>query len=215
MIIQFDRYVDISMELDSNTLVWIDDKPPDLIPMARQPEAPVNFTWLSFGAHAGTHVDAPWYLFKDKWTSDQIPLSRLMGVCEVLDLCHVENEITAEDFKKIPIRHKKVFLKTRNSFDPLTEFHGNHVILSECAAEYLVNIGAETVGYDYQTFERSGENIIHKIFLQESITLLDNLRLADTKAQEYFLMCLPVKVKSIDAAPARALLFEFSQGEIS
>ena len=208
MNIDLDNYIDISMDLNANTLVWKEDKAPELIPLARQPESPVNFTWLNFGSHAGTHVDAPYYLFQDKWTSDQIPLSRLMGPCQVLDLTYVENSIEIGDIKKLNIRHKKIFLKTKNSFDLLLEFHGKHIVLSVEAAKYLVSIGIETVGYDYQTFEQGGSNDVHHVFLKKNVTLLDNLRLADTEAKDYFLICLPIKVTGIDAAPARALLFE-------
>jgi arylformamidase len=208
MQLNLEQYIDISMDLNANTLVWTEDKAPELIPLARQPQAPVNFTWLNFGAHAGTHVDAPYYLFQEKWTADQIPLSRLMGPCQVLDLTHVEHCIEIEDLQQLEITHKKLFLKTKNSFDPLLEFHGQHIVLSAAAAQYLVDLGIETVGYDYQTFERGGSNEIHHIFLQASVTLLDNLRLLETEAKEYFLMCLPVKVTGIDAAPARALLFK-------
>src|SRR5690242_20605260 len=137
MHLNLDKYIDISMELNANTLVWTEDKAPELIPLARQPQAPMNFTWLNFGAHAGTHVDAPYYLFQEKWTADQIPLSRLMGTCQVLDLTHVDHVIGVEDLINIDIRHKKIFLKTKNSFDPLTEFHGKHIVLSVAAAEYL------------------------------------------------------------------------------
>jgi arylformamidase len=208
MNLNLEHYIDISMELNAKTLVWTEDKSPELIPVARQPDASVNFTWLNFGSHAGTHVDAPYYLFQDQWTADQIPLSRLMGICQVLDLTHIEHIIEAEDLEKIDIRHKKIFLKTKNSFDPLEEFHGRHIVLSVKAAHYLVSIGMETVGYDYQTFELGGSHDIHTIFLKENITLLDNLRLAETQAKDYFLMCLPVKITGIDAAPARAVLFE-------
>lgn len=208
MNLNLNKYIDISMELNSNTLVWTEDKKPELIPVARQPKAPVNFTWLNFGSHAGTHVDAPYYLFNDKWTADDIPLSRLMGPCQVLDLTNVDHVIEVDDLKALNIKHKKLFLKTKNSFDPLEEFHGNHIVLSVAAAEYLVSIGTKTLGYDYQTFEQGGSNDVHRVFLEKSITLLDNLRLKDAKAQEYFLMCLPIKVTGIDAAPARALLFE-------
>lgn len=210
MNLNLNQFIDISMELNSKTLVWTEDKAPELIPLARQPHAPVNFTWLNFGAHAGTHVDAPYYLFEEKWTSDQIPLSRLMGPCQVLDLTHVETCITTDDIKKLDIRQKKILLKTKNSYDPLLTFHGKHITLSVAAAEYLVSLGVETVGYDYQTFEAGGSNDVHRVFLQESITLLDNLRLVDTEAKEYYLLCLPVKVTGIDAAPARALLFNYN-----
>ena len=200
------RIIDISMELNERTVVWKYDNPPQLKPLARIPEAPVNFTWLDFGAHAGTHVDAPWYLFPEKWTADQIPLERLIGRCQVLDLTHIDDMITAEDLKKQDIRQSRLLLKTLNSYDPMERYNPNHVAMDVSAAHYLVDLGIITLGYDYQSFERDGKNEIHHILLKESMTCIDNLRLKDTQAKDYHLICLPVKVTGIDAAPCRAIL---------
>lgn len=196
------------MELNERTVVWTADPQPKLIPICRQPEAECNFTWLDFGAHAGTHIDAPYYLYKDKWTCDQIPLTRLMGPCQVLDLTDVAEMVTPEDLKKHPIEREIVLLKTKNSYDPMTAYNANHVAITVEAAEYLIEQGVTTLGYDYQSFEREGKNAVHDVFLSQSITLVDNLRLEKTQGKEYFFLCLPVKVTGIDGAPARAILIE-------
>ncbi len=200
--------IDISMALNEKTVVWVADPQPKLTPVCRQPEAPVNFTWLDFGAHAGTHIDAPYYLFADKWTCDQIPLSRLIGPCQVLDLSDVVDQITVADLEKKTIDRPMVLLKTKNSYDSMQSYNPTHVALSVEAAEFLVSKGITTLGYDYQSFEREGKNDVHHVFLSKSITLIDNLRLADTAEKEYLLVCLPVKVTGIDGAPARAILIE-------
>lgn len=202
------KIIDISMELNERTVVWTADPQPKLIPVCRQPEADCNFTWLDFGAHAGTHIDAPYYLYKDKWTCDQIPLTRLMGPCQVLDLTDVADMITPEDLKKHPIKREIVLLKTENSYDPMKAYNANHVAITVEAAEYLIEQGVTTLGYDYQSFEREGKNAVHDVFLSQSITLVDNLRLEHTEGKEYFFLCLPVKVTGIDGAPARAILIE-------
>jgi len=202
------KIIDISMDLNEKTIVWVDDKQPQLKALARIPQAPVNFTWLDFGSHAGTHVDAPYYLYNDKWTADQIPLDRLIGKCQVIDLTHVDDMIDIEDLKKIEITQKIVLIKTKNSYDKMEKFNPLHVAMTPVSAQYLVNIGVTTVGYDYQSFEREGKNVLHDIFLSKSITLLDNLRLKDTVGKEYFMICLPVKVTGIDAAPSRAILID-------
>jgi arylformamidase len=196
------------MELNEKTVVWTADPQPKLIPVCRQPEASCNFTWLDFGAHAGTHIDAPYYLFKDKWTCDQIPLTRLMGPCQVLDLTEVDDVITVEHLKDKSIKLPMVLLKTKNSADPMKSYNPTHVALSVEAAQYLVDQGVTTLGYDYQSFEREGRNDVHHVFLSQSITLIDNLRLAQTVEKDYVLICLPVKVTGIDGAPARAILIE-------
>lgn len=196
------------MELNEKTVVWVADPQPKLIPIVRQPEGHCNFTWLDFGAHAGTHVDAPYYLYADKWTTDQIPLERFFGPCQVLDLTAVDDMITSADLKKHPINCSIVLLKTKNSADPMQAYNPKHVAMTVESAEYLIEQGVTTVGYDYQSFERDGRNDVHDAFLSRSITLLDNLRLKETSGKEYFLLCLPVKVTGIDGAPARAILIE-------
>lgn len=202
------KIIDISMELNEKTVVWTEDSQPQLKPVARIPEAPVNFTWLDFGSHAGTHVDAPYYLYNEKWTADQIPLDRLIGTTQVLDMTHVDDMITKEDLMKKEIKSEKVLIKTQCSYDPMEAYNPNHVALNVESAEYLIEQGVTTVGYDYQSFEREGKNELHTVFLSKSITLLDNLRLKDTEEKLYYMIALPLKVTGIDAAPTRAILID-------
>ncbi len=202
------KIIDISMELNEKTVVWVDDDQPKLIPLARQPEAPVNFTWLDFGAHAGTHIDAPYYLFNEKWKSDEVPFEVLMGDCQVIDLTNVDDYIEVEDLKKHNITSERILLKTQNSYDNMEKYNPKHVALSKSAAEYLRDLGIKLIGYDYQSFERNGDVDIHRIFMEKNIVALDNLRLKETEEKLYKLICLPVKVTGIDAAPSRAILIE-------
>src|SRR4030095_6885265 len=200
--------IDISMELNEKTVVWVADPQPKLIPVLRQPLAPVNFTWLDFGAHAGTHVDAPFYLFLDKWTTDQIPLDRLIGTCQVIDLTEVADVITSDHLKAHEITRPIVLLRTKNSFDPMEAYNPRHVAMTVEAAEYCIQQGVTTLGFDYQSFERDGSNDVHHAFLSKSVTLVDNLRLKDAAAGEYLFICLPVKGTGIAGAPARAILID-------
>lgn len=200
--------IDISMELNEKTVVWVDDEQPKLIPLARQPEAPINFTWLDFGAHAGTHIDAPYYLFNEKWKSDEVPFEVLIGDCQVVDLTDIDDYIEVEDLKKHNITCERILLKTQNSYDNMEKYNPKHVALSNDAAIYLRDLGIKLIGYDYQSFERNGAVDIHRIFMEKNIVALDNLRLKETEEKLYKIICLPVKVTGIDAAPSRAILIE-------
>lgn len=200
--------IDISMELNEKTVVWVDDDQPKLIPLARQPEAPINFTWLDFGAHAGTHIDAPYYLFNEKWKSDEVPFEVLMGDCQVVDLTDIDDYIEVEDLKKHNITSERILLKTQNSYDTMEKYNPKHVVLSNEAACYLRDLGIKLIGYDYQSFERNGAVDIHRIFMEKNIVALDNLRLKETEEKIYKLICLPIRVTGIDAAPSRAILIE-------
>lgn len=202
------KIIDISMELNEKTVVWVDDEQPKLIPIARIPNAPINFTWLDFGSHAGTHIDAPYYLFNDKWKSDEVPFEILMGKAQVIDLTKVEDYIEIEDLRKHNITEKRILLKTKNSYDKMEKYNPKHVALSMDAAKYLRDLGIQLIGYDYQSFEREGKVDIHRIFMEKNIIALDNLRLKNTEEKTYQLICLPIKITGIDAAPSRAILIE-------
>ena len=202
------RIIDVSMDLNENTIVWVNDAKPKLIPLARKPEAPINFTWLDFGSHAGTHIDAPFYLFNEKWKSDEIPFEILMGECQVIDLTNVEDVIQVEDLKIHNIFCDRVLLKTKNSYDLMEKYNPKHIVLSKDSAVYLRDLGIKLIGFDYQSFERNGDVEIHRIFMEQNIIALDNLRLKDTQEKVYKLICLPIKVIGIDAAPSRAILIE-------
>jgi len=208
MKIDMSSIIDISMDLNEKTIVWTKDAQPELRPILRIPVDECNFSWLNFGSHAGTHIDAPYYLFNDKWPSDKIPWDRIIGRCQVLDLSHVNDMIDEEDLRKCDIKCKIVLIKTKNSFDPMERYNPKHVAMNAKAARYLISQGITTIGYDYQSFEREGKNELHKIFMEKDIIPIDNLRLKDAAAKEYFLVCLPIKVTGIDAAPSRAVLFE-------
>lgn len=200
--------IDISMDLNEKTVVWVDDPQPELRPVCRIPNAPINFTWLDFGSHAGTHIDAPFYLFNDKWKSDEVPFDVLMGDAQVIDLTDVKDMIEVSDLKKHDISSKRILLKTINSYDNMEKYNPNHVALSVDAAKYLRDLGIKLIGYDYQSFEREGKVDVHRIFMEKNIICLDNLRLKETVEKGYKLIALPIKVTGIDAAPTRAILME-------
>ncbi len=202
------KIIDVSMDLNEKTVVWIQDPAPKLKPVARMPKDDCNFTWLDFGAHAGTHVDAPFYLFNNKWTTEKIPFDRLIGPCQVLDLTKIKDLITREDLEKLAITSRIILIKTKNSNDPMKKYNPEHVAMTPEAAEYLVEKGITTIGFDYQSFEREGKNVLHKIFMSKDIISIDNLRLKNAEQKEYFFICLPIKLTGIDGAPARAILVE-------
>jgi arylformamidase len=204
--IDANKIIDISMDLNEKTVVWTADPKPKLIPILRQPKDQCNFTWLDFGAHAGTHVDAPYYLFADKWTSDKIPFDRLIGRCQVIDMTGVNDMITDVDFKNIKITTHIVLIKTKNSYNEMISYNPAHIAMTSSAAQYLMDQGVYTIGFDYQSFERDGKNELHGLLMARDVISIDNLRLAQTEQGEYNFICLPIKVTGIDAGPARAIL---------
>ncbi|ROT82084.1 cyclase [Penaeus vannamei] len=82
-------YVDLSHSLHNDTMHW-----PTVLPVTVEVVAKGETAegyWyesnnICLAEHAGTHLDSPAHLFKDRWHVDEIPLSRLMGPGVVLDI---------------------------------------------------------------------------------------------------------------------------------
>jgi len=139
-----------------------------------------------------------------------------MGPCRVVDLTHVEEHVSRADLEAAEVAGTvRLLLKTRNSDRNLLEredFVDYYVAISREAAEYLVEIGVETVGVDYLSVEpfEDKEFNTHHTLLGADVVILEGLVLAGVEPGEYLLACLPLKLAGSDGAPARAILMRGS-----
>ncbi|MBL9131259.1 MAG: cyclase family protein, partial [Verrucomicrobiaceae bacterium] len=111
-----------------------------------------NLTHLSMSAHTGTHMDAPRHFIADGKTMEQMPLEAVIGRCKVYDMTAVEDQITADDLKKIKFASgQRVLFKTRNSTRSwaMSEFDKDFISIRADAAQHLVDQKVTTVGVDY------------------------------------------------------------------
>lgn len=167
--------------------------------------------WL-IGAHTGTHVDAPSHFVKGGTTVDALPLSHTVGTARVLDLRHVEQEITREDLIAAGAEGAtRVLFKTRNSTDALTRTEKSEtwVGLGPSGAQWLVEQGVVFAANDYMTMEAPAHTATwptHVILCNAGVVILENANLAATEAGDYYLVCQPVPFEGREAAPAPTLL---------
>lgn len=174
-----------------------------------------NITKIQMGTHAGTHIDAPYHFLKDGATVDAIPIETFIGPCLVVEL---DSEVLIEkkDFRKYNLNgHSRILIKTRNSemwANNIRTFNTNYVAMGIDAAQYLVEMNTILVGIDYLSIESFQSNgcPVHKLLLRNNITVLEGLNLSGIKAGEYELICMPLKLRGCEGAPARVLLREAS-----
>src|SRR3712207_2408354 len=146
------------------------------------------------------------------WTIESLELSRCVGACRVVDLTHVEGHVSRADLEAADVAGTaRLLLKTRNSDHDLLGREGfdeDYAAISLEAAEYLVEIGAETVGVDYLSVEpfEDKEFNTHHTLLGADVVILEGLVLVGVEPGEYFLACLPLKLSGSDGSPARAIL---------
>jgi arylformamidase len=163
---------------------------------------------MSMGNHAGTHVDAPSHFWKDGMAIDDIPLEVLNGRARVIEIHHPEKVDLPELKDSIRMDDFRILFKTRNSLlwgKPFTE---DYIYLTERAANYLTENGIKLIGFDYLSIDRFGDQAFpaHKILLKNEIVLIEGLNLVEVEEGEYDLSCLPLRLKGLDASPARVIL---------
>lgn len=173
-----------------------------------------NVSALNFGAHTGTHVDAPAHFLHGTKKVESLALEVLIGEAEVIevptDRRTIDGEFVARNWKEGMTR---VLFKTRNSAfwsGDFVDFRTDFTHLELEAAQSLVERGVKLVGIDYLSIEKFGskDHEVHLTLLSKEVIILEGLNLSEVPAGKYELICLPLRLRSKlgDGAPARAVL---------
>jgi arylformamidase len=171
-----------------------------------------NVSILNFGAHTGTHVDAPAHFIEGANTIDRLALETLIGPARVIRVPDDAMEIDPDFLAGCDLDQvERVLFHTRNSkFWNGEGFRKDFTHLLPEAAEILVNRGIKLVGTDYLSIEKfhSGHHRTHLTLLSKGVVIVEGLSLSDVPAGDYELICLPLKIAggAGDGAPARVVL---------
>jgi arylformamidase len=164
---------------------------------------------ITIGSHAGTHVDAPKHVFKNGGGVDKLKMQSLLGDCRVLDMTKSVKSITLKDLQKAKIKAgERIIVKTKNSKRGFKNFYADYVYLDGEAAEYLAQKNILMFGIDYLSVKQKGgsDNRPHTALLKKNIPIFEGLDLSKVKPGKYFFIGLPLNLKDLDGAPARAVL---------
>ena len=201
------RYMDISIPLDENTLVFPGD-----------PKPRINFSgsegWTvgeyHGGLHAGTHLDAPRHCISDGKRLHEMELSSFVGPCFVADLQFLDRNVRAEDLQAlaIPESARRLLIGTRNSGREYWReaWDDNAIGIGPDAAAWCVARRLRLIGIDYLSPEPAGQSQVHRKLLENEIAILEGLRLGHVSGGEYELIAAPVNLIGTDGAWCRALL---------
>ena len=169
-----------------------------------------NLSAISMGAHTGTHMDAPLHFIQQGRGIDQMPPDIAMGRARVIEIKDTES-IKPEELEQHRIRRgERILFRTPNSPNiwKSDAFIDDFVFVSNEAARFLVKCGIKLVGVDYLSvggYHVDGAQI-HQTLLGGGIWLLEGLDLSLVTAGYYDLICLPLRIRQGDGAPARAIL---------
>ena len=206
---------DITVPIHSDMPVYEGDDPIITTPLFTVEKDGANVTGIqNFTTHFGTHVDPPLHFVTNGKSLDEIPLDQFWGKARVI---YIKNQdaITPDELEHHQIEAGDIVLfRTRNTEAGLLgikEFQQDHVYVTAEAALSLVKKGVKLVGIDYLSVDKAGDSSFpaHNTFLQNGVIILESVRLSDVPSGIYYLLCLPLRIKHADGAPARAVLAEY------
>jgi len=169
-------------------------------------------------AHAGTHVDAPAYIFDGGKTIDQFKPEVFVGNAVLLDLTHKkpsepiddEDLEAAEERAGLAVREGEIvilYTGGENSIHGEGPSAASYPYLSENGAQYLEFKRVTMVGIDTPNIDPPNSKPLpaHATLLRKEILVLENLCNLDEIEQPRFrLAALPLKLKA-STSPVRAV----------
>jgi arylformamidase len=143
---------------------------------------------------------------------DRLSLDVLIGPALVIEPHPTGKLVTATDLGQLGIRDtERLLIKTRNSdfwSGGPYDFEYEFVSLSKDAARWLLSKGIKLVGVDYLSVDAfdAREPVVHRTLLEQGVIILEGLNLSHVPEGRYQLICLPLRVRDGDGAPARVVL---------
>ncbi len=212
------RIYDVSVPISAATPVYPGDPGIEItqsLSLAKGDAA--NVSKLHFGAHTGTHVDAPAHFIEGASTVQLMDLETLIGPAHLIE---IPSDVLVIDDQVVerfcPTGGERLLFKTRNSAfwqQAQGHFRPDYTYVSPAGAQKLVGLGVQLVGIDYLSIEQFQPEkfLTHEILLRNDVIIIESLDLSKVPPGSYELICLPLKIAagSGDGAPARVVLRSF------
>ena len=228
------RWIDLTHDFSAETIYWPTAKPFTLeVVSAQRTPAGYYYAANNFSAaeHGGTHLDAPVHFAEGKWTSDQIPLTRLVGDAVVVDVqsgadssadYRVDRSVLDEWERQhgaisagaiVLLRtgwsrrwpdRAKYLGTTRTGAAAVAELHFPGV--DSAAANWLVERRVGAVGIDTPSIDYGRTNTYpaHQVLFAANIPAFENVANLDgLPARGSYVVALPMKIKNGSGGPLR------------
>jgi kynurenine formamidase len=227
-------WIDLTHDFSSETIYWPTAKPFSLEIVSAQ-RTPAGFYYaannFSAAEHGGTHLDAPVHFAEGKWTTDQIPIDRMVGEAVVVDV-RPQSDSSADyrvDRDAIAAWEREngsipagtiVFFRTgwgrkwpvraaylgtaRTGPEAVSELHFPGI--DSAAAGWLVERQVRAVGIDTPSIDYGQSNTYpaHRVLFAANIPAFENVANLDRlPLRGAFVVALPMKIKGGSGGPLR------------
>jgi arylformamidase len=204
------EWIDITVPIYPGMVLWPGDPPVEISqPMHLHRGDVCTVSRLALGVHTGTHVDAPNHFLKGGNGVDSLSLEAMVGPARVIEILETAAIGEAELSGRGIERGDRILLKTSNSARCWNSdaFVPDFAHLTLDGAAHLAGVGVRTIGIDYLSIGHGDDGpAVHRALLGAQILIVEGLNLSGVEPGTYDLVCLPLKIRDGDGAPARALL---------
>ena len=214
------RVVDLSLPLDSGTVVYPGDPPVDIETFDVDGDG-FTVSRLSFGSHAGTHADAPLHFVAGSTPIDEVDPSLFVGRGLLVDVRHRGDRepITLDDVAPSLDAMEPgviVLVQTGWTVHNGTPRYFDHPHLTEAACQAIVDRGVRTIGVDALSLDETIDDEhpgigwpCHRVVLGAGGVLLENLANLDRiDVADPLISALPPRITGVDGSPVRAVALE-------
>jgi kynurenine formamidase len=227
------KLVDLTYEFSAETHHWPTAQPFHFEKVA-EGRAPGGYWYSSYNyggsEHVGTHMDAPFHFAEGKWTTEQVPLSRLIGPGVVIDVRqqaaqNADYTLQVNDVRGWEKFHGRIppgsivlihsgwgkYWGDRKRYfgsdEPGNVSDLHFPGLSKQAAEFLIKQrSVKAVGIDTPSIDPgpSKDFLAHQVLGAANVAIFENVAAVErvpTKGATVF--AIPMKIKGGSGAPLR------------
>ncbi|UCH95858.1 MAG: cyclase family protein [Candidatus Aminicenantes bacterium] len=206
------KIIDLSHTISPGMPIYPGDEPPVITVCAGIDEDGFVERRITFGSHAGTHIDAPAHILPHSPTLDRIPLDSFMGAGAMVDLTAVKKTgIDVSCLKSYePLFKNSEFILLYTGWSRFwgrEEYFRDYPLLSIEAALWIDSFGLKGLGVDALSVDEAGsiDLPIHKILLERMLIIENLTNLEQLPKTGFIFSCFPLRLENADASPVRAV----------
>jgi arylformamidase len=163
-------------------------------------------TLLHMYSHTGTHMDAPYHVFKDKKKLDEMSVDSFIGKAAVVNIPAGAKSIEKSMLSDLDDVEFVLFNTGWASKWGSDDYFYNFPVLTFEAAEYLASLGLKGVGLDAISVDEVNvvELPVHRVLLSAGMVIVENLSNLSSLPPRVLFFAMPLNYKDADGSPIRA-----------
>lgn len=212
-------FFDLSHPITTGLPVYPGDPAVSVAPALSLADDGAAVSYLQFGSHTGTHLDAPSHAVAGGRTVDRLDLDHLHGEAYILHVRETEmsslaaRTIQREDLAHLPERLPSIVCIAtgwdRYFHDSLREHHPciDPSLTRELWARDARVLGVDTLSPD-PTAGNTGQFPVHDFWLGNEGVIVENLQGLTALPDRVEMSMLPLKLVGVDGSPVRAVAWD-------